>query len=118
MSTPISKYTLLFKDFSVFTPASLRWILTRVNNLNQYTQFDALSLAYDGNGNLSQKGTAHYTYDYRNQLMSVQDGTKTTTFKYDVLGRRIEKSATGSSPVRYYYDGYQVIEERDSSDQP
>jgi RHS repeat-associated protein len=95
-----------------------REILTRVNNLNQYAQFDALSLAYDGNGNLSQKGNQHFTYDYRNRLVSVENGTKTTSFKYDVLGRRIEKTSTSGPAIRYYYDGYQVIEERDSSDQP
>jgi len=37
------------------------------------------------------------------------------TFKYDVLGRRIEKSI-GANTTRYYYANNQVIEERDGSD--
>jgi len=84
--------------------------------LNQYTTFDQWGLDYDLNGNMSQKGVQRFYYDYRNQLVRVVEGTTNTHLKYDALGRRIEKS-TGSNTVKYYYDGNQVIEERDGSDE-
>jgi RHS repeat-associated protein len=84
--------------------------------LNQYTTFlDGWGLEYDGNGNTTRRGTQEYTYDYRNQIVKAVDGSSTTTFKYDALGRRIEKT-TGSDTMKYYYDGDQVIEERDGTD--
>jgi RHS repeat-associated protein len=83
--------------------------------LNQYTTFDQWGLDYDLNGNMSQKGVQRFYYDYRNQLVRVVDGTTNTHLKYDTFGRRIEKT-TGSDTVKYYYDGTQVIEERDGSD--
>jgi RHS repeat-associated protein len=85
--------------------------------LNQYTQFDQWGLGYDPNGNTTQKGTQGFTYDYRNQMVRAKEGGATTAeYKYDALGRRIEKIA-GSDTVKYYYDGNQVIEERNASDQ-
>ncbi len=74
---------------------------------------------YDNNGNL--KNFVHqYTYDYRNQLLKVITGTGVTVeYKYDALGRRIEKKVTDNSIetlTRYVFDGWQVIEERDGND--
>jgi RHS repeat-associated protein len=91
--------------------------LTGVNyQLNQYTTFDEWGLSYDGNGNTAQKGTQHFTYDYRNQLISSTDLTTSVDYKYDAFGRRIEKSI-GSNTTKYFYSANQVIEERDNSDQ-
>ena len=84
--------------------------------LNQYTTFDQWGLDYDLNGNMSQKGVQRFYYYYRNQLVRVVEGTTNTHLKYDAFGRRIEKT-TGSDTVKYYYDGNQVIEERDGSDE-
>ncbi len=89
--------------------------------LNQYTTFDQWGLDYDLNGNTIQKGTQFFTYDYRNQLVSVTDSSDNSTvnYKYDALGRRISKQLTNSPThplTYYYYSGNQVIEERDGSD--
>jgi len=92
-------------------------VLTQVNNLNQYVKFETTSLSYDSNGNLAQKEDQKFTYDYRNQLVSAETGFQTINFKYDALGRRIEKNINGTNPVIYYYDGFQVIEERNGFDQ-
>jgi RHS repeat-associated protein len=83
--------------------------------LNQYTTFDEWGLSYDQNGNTTQKGTQSFTYDYRNQLISATDLSTSLNYKYDALGRRIEKSIGGNT-TKYFYSGNQVIEERDTSD--
>lgn len=42
------------------------------NTLNQYTQVGGVTFAYDANGNLTDDGMQHYTYDAQNRLISVQ----------------------------------------------
>lgn len=83
------------------------------------------TLTYDDHGNLAQKAnvddpaeTTHYTWDARNRLIdiSASDGTQLSTaeFKYDVLGRRIErtiKQGATTQRTQYVYDGVQVIGE-------
>ena len=89
--------------------------VTSTNELHQYTQFGDWGYAYDSNGNTTTKGTQKFTYNYRNALIKHVDPDGTTSFKYDVLGRRIAKTA-GSNTTNYYYAGNQVIEERNGSD--
>ncbi|MCJ7484235.1 MAG: RHS repeat-associated core domain-containing protein, partial [Thermodesulfovibrionales bacterium] len=84
--------------------------------LNQYSKFDQWTMAYDQNGNTTQKGTQQFSYNFRNQLVRAIDGGSTVTLKYDPFGRRIEKIGTGNT-IKFYYAGNQVIEERNSSDQ-
>ncbi|MFH1232104.1 MAG: DUF6531 domain-containing protein [Planctomycetota bacterium] len=85
-----------------------------VNDLNQYTQISGTNLAYDNNGNLISDSVKSYIYDYANRLIEVISGTTIATFKYDALGRRIEK--TTSETMNYYFDGIKRIEERNISD--
>jgi RHS repeat-associated protein len=90
------------------------------SKLNQYERFDQWGLAYDLNGNLTQKSTQHNVYDYKNRIVRATDVDSTVKFKYDPLGRRIQKEVTlgsQSKTTNFYYSGHQVIEERDSSDQ-
>jgi len=93
-------------------------ILTTIedNNskLNQYTTFDEWGLSYDQNGNTTQKGTQHFTYDYRNQMVTAQDLHTTIDYRYDPFGRRAQK-VISTNTTKYFYDGNQVIEERDNS---
>jgi RHS repeat-associated protein len=90
--------------------------------LNQYSRFDQWGLSYDKKGNTTQKGTLQLSYDYRNQLVTANDAPSNTQveMKYDVLGRRIQKSVTigGQTKIEnYYHSGHQVIEVRDENDQ-
>jgi RHS repeat-associated protein len=53
-------------------------------------------------------------------MVSSTDGSTTVNFKYDPLGRRVQKTidtGTTAKTINFYYDGNQVIEERDGSDQ-
>jgi YD repeat-containing protein len=92
------------------------------SKLNQYASFDQWGLDYDKKGNTTQRGTQQLAYDYRNQLVTAVDAPSNTQveMKYDVLGRRIQKSVTIGSQTKienYYHSGHQVIEVRDENDQ-
>jgi RHS repeat-associated protein len=93
---------------------------TQINSiLNQYENFAGWGLSYDLNGNTTQKGTQHFTYNYKNQIIKAQDQTTEANYKYDALGRRVQKAVTVGSATKttnYYYSGNHVIEERDGSD--
>ncbi|MFC2146804.1 RHS repeat domain-containing protein, partial [Acidobacteriota bacterium] len=93
---------------------------TDYSKLNQYSRFDQWGLAYDKNGNLTQKGTQKMYFDFRNQAVRVTEGTTTTENKYDALGRRLQKVVTSGSQAyteNFYHSGHQVIEVRDGNDQ-
>jgi RHS repeat-associated protein len=88
--------------------------------LNQYSRFDQWGLAYDKNGNLTQKSTQKMYHDYKNRMVRVTEGTTSTTEnKYDALGRRLQKIVNTGSQTKtenYYYAGHQLVEVRDGSD--
>jgi YD repeat-containing protein len=92
---------------------------TSFSKLNQYAYFDQWGLSYDLNGNTTQKGTQHFSYDYRNQLVRATDINTTVEMKYDVFGRRIQETVTKGTQSKtrnFYYSGNQLIEERDGND--
>ena len=75
-------------------------------------QFD---YTYDVNGNLTKKterataSSTTYTYDGENQLSQlIGPNGATTTYRYDGLGRRIEKNVAGTI-TRYVYDGLDIL---------
>ena len=76
---------------------------------------------YDDNGNCITKtdksnpsDVTTYTYDIENQLITVVHGLSTVDYKYDGLGRRIEKDVNGTV-TRYVYDNEDIIAEYDGS---
>jgi len=75
------------------------------NSLNQYSQINAVALAYDSNGNLTNDGATTYTYDQENRLL----GASGELFDYDGVSRRI-----ASNNTKYLYDGLVPIAEVDS----
>jgi RHS repeat-associated protein len=84
------------------------------NSLNQYTAAAGATHVHDANGNLTDNGTYLFKYDYRNQLIQVR--LKSTSavvadYKFDVLGRRVEKALSASSE-RYVLSGLETIEVR------
>jgi RHS repeat-associated protein len=74
--------------------------------------------ALDANGNtLSDASGKQYTWDFENRLVqAVVPGTNggTTTFRYDLFGRRIQKSGPLGT-TNYLYDGPNLAEELDAS---
>ncbi|MCP4140299.1 MAG: hypothetical protein GY755_08430, partial [Chloroflexi bacterium] len=89
---------------------------TSVNERFQLTQFSGKPLSHDKNGNLTDFDY-QYVYNWQNQLIEVITGTGVNVeYKYDALGRRVEKTVTDPNSedvTRYVYKGYQILEERD-----
>ncbi|MFO0697907.1 MAG: RHS repeat-associated core domain-containing protein [Nitrospira sp.] len=94
---------------------------------NQLTADATHAYQYDDNGNLTRKtllatgNYTQYTYDAENRLTKVEDFAAgastpafTSTYRYDGLGRRIEKVANGQTK-RYIYDGEDILLEYDGS---
>jgi len=79
------------------------------NNMNAYTSVGGQTMQYDGNGNLINDGHHTYQYNYRNRMVSVDNGS-TATYQYDALGRRIRKTSANVS-IQYYYRGIQCLED-------
>jgi RHS repeat-associated protein len=82
------------------------------------TSYNGYPLAYDENGNLTQRQTAqgpvNYTWDARNRLSRIDGPNGSAAFKYDALGRRLEKTVNGRT-TQYLYDGAQAIAELQGS---
>ncbi|MDA1195919.1 MAG: RHS repeat-associated core domain-containing protein [Planctomycetota bacterium] len=85
------------------------------NSLNQYTAVGGASPTHDDNGNLTSDGTLAFEYDYKNQIVRVkQSSTTIAEYKYDALGRRVEKDDQ-TNVERYVYSGYETISVYDGS---
>ena len=85
--------------------------------MNEYTNITDSTIVnpiYDANGNTKNDGRHLYSYDFENRLISVDGGT-TAAYKYDALGRRIQK-VTSTGTINFYYDGGRIIEDRDGAD--
>ena len=98
-----------------------------VNAGNQLTADANYGYEYDDNGNLTRKTSlatgnyTQYTYDAENRLTTVEEFAAgnptpafTSTYRYDGLGRRIEKVANGQT-TRYIYDGEDILLEYDGA---
>ncbi len=85
---------------------------------NKAVTVGTTSYSYDANGNLTSKtdatGTWQYVWDYGNRLTQVTkpDG-QIVTYKYDALGRRVER-AKGGVWMRFTYDGADVVLDRNN----
>ncbi len=88
-------------------------VTTRTYSVNVMS--DGATYTYDANGNLSTKTTGSdtwaYTWNAENQLTRVtKNGAEMATFKYDPVGRRVEKVAAGVTTT-WAYDGEDILRE-------
>jgi RHS repeat-associated protein len=87
---------------------------TTVDLNNALLEDSEFTYTYDYNDNLIQKvkksngETTTFTYDYENRLIRVQYPGMDAQYKYDALGRRIEKSVNGQVTT-YVYDGLNMV---------
>lgn len=90
---------------------------------NRLQEDDQFTYTYDDNGNLETKTTVGanpemttYHWDAQNQLIQIDfpGSGGTATYKYDGLGRRIEKNVNGTIS-RYVYDGDDIHLEYDGA---
>jgi len=80
------------------------------------------AIEYDDAGNVV--GERHYVWDAWNRLVRVEEGAARdvkATYKYDALGRRIQKRvfspaalATEGNGAFFYYDGHRVVEHHET----
>ena len=91
------------------------------SNNNSLDQDDRFKYIYDNDGNLLQKTNlinnevTAYIWDSQNQLIGITHPDSTSTsYKYDGLGRRIEKNVNGLI-TRYIYDGEDIVLEYNGS---
>lgn len=82
--------------------------------LNQYSSLDGQQRSYDDNANLADNGDLQFTFDYANRLVLVEDaaGETIAEYAYSADNRRVLK-VTPDETLRYVYNGWQVLEERD-----
>lgn len=94
------------------------------NDGNQLTEDADFTYQYDNNGNQIQKTgkstleSTVYEYDAENKLIRVASLDKTVNYKYDGLGRRIEKEITETAVTnvtQYIYDQEDILLELDDS---
>lgn len=82
---------------------------------NQLTNWKGATLTYDLNGNLTSDGTNTYTWNARNQLVTIS-GVVNANFQYDAFGRRVSKNINGTT--QFLYDGANPVQEISGSSTP
>jgi RHS repeat-associated protein len=80
---------------------------------NEYSDVGGNAYSYDGNGNLVT-GAGLYFYDAQNRLNYAQAGSNIYRITYDSKNRVVERTVNGT-PMFFVYDGWDLIEERDGS---
>ena len=90
------------------------------NAVNEYTAIGGTPYEYDAAGNLTKDGTRYYYWDYENRLTKVKlvsDSSDVAEYTYDAQRRRVETIGCATDvTMRFYLDGWSVLEERDGSD--
>lgn len=85
---------------------------------NRLTKSGTASFRYDQQGRLVSRVDGNrlitYTWDYRNRLTTIKDGTTVAKYRYDAFGRRICKRVNGNLNC-YLYDGLNLLQEVDDN---
>jgi RHS repeat-associated protein len=86
---------------------------------NRLTNSTAVSYSYDANGNLISKtdalGTWIYSWDFENRLIQVlKPDSSSVIYRYDALGRRIQRAPSAGVSTNFVYDGQDVIKDFNS----
>ncbi len=93
------------------------------NTANQLLEDANFTYQYDNNGNMTRKtakaggAVTQYEYDAENKLVRVVSPGNTANYRYDGLGRRVEKEViAGTTTVtRYVYDNEDILLELNGS---
>ena len=90
-------------------PAAVSGVIS--DAANRLTGWNGATLNYDNNGNLLSDGVNTYSWNARNQLTQISQGsTVIVSFTYDALGRRQTKVINGTG-TGYVYDGANIVQE-------
>jgi RHS repeat-associated protein len=80
-------------------PAAISSNVFDVNN--KLTKRDTVTYSYDNNGNLTNDGSRTYTWNARDQLVSIA-GADTASYSYDAFGRRRSATINGQITATLY----------------
>lgn len=79
---------------------------------SRVSSFNGQVLSYDADGNLISDGTNVYTWNARNQLTQITQGSAVQmSYSYDALGRRTSKAQRGGVPTQFLFDGANTVQE-------
>ncbi len=86
---------------------------------NRVNSTDTAGYVYDQNGNIRMKAEGkelwRYQWDFDNRLVSASTRKQTVRYKYDALGRRIQRFIVGGKEnTKFIYDGADVIADDNS----
>jgi YD repeat-containing protein len=81
---------------------------------NRMTSTNNATMNYDANGNLVSKSEGknfwRYVWDYENRLTTASTRKETVRYRYDALGRRVQRYFKGTKEnTKFIYDGQDVI---------
>jgi len=93
------------------------------NTANQLSEDASFTYQYDNNGNMTRKtakvggAVTQYEYDAENKLVRAVSPSNTANYRYDGLGRRVEKEviAGATTLTRYVYDNEDILLELNGS---
>jgi RHS repeat-associated protein len=112
------------RETSITGAAGLTTTYNINNQVNQYssTTNPSETFKYDADGNMTEDGTAEYTYDAENRLIKVVKsvaGNTEVQYTYDYMGRRVRsKSFYYGNPngdIKYVFDGWLAVAELNGS---
>ena len=93
------------------------------NSANELLEDANFTYQYDNNGNMTRKTTkiggaiTTYEYDAENKLVRVVSPKNTVNYRYDGLGRRVEKEVIAGTTTltKYVYDNEDILLELNGS---
>lgn len=119
--SPLILNTYSYDGVGNRTAASLNGLSTTytLNTLNQLIHLtntsQNINFSYDGNGNQTYDGNFYSRYDPEGKKLVDSSAGGIYRFQYDAVGRRIQKTSNGI-PVKFYYAGLLLTEERNAAD--
>ncbi|HUS12636.1 MAG TPA: Ig-like domain-containing protein, partial [Pyrinomonadaceae bacterium] len=85
---------------------------------NRLVATTAASYLYDNNGNLiskAQNGATQFAWDFESRLTQVvTPSSGSVSYKYDALGRRIQRTASSGTATNFTYDGQDAVKDSNS----
>jgi RHS repeat-associated protein len=119
-----ASYPLTGNESYAFDSTGNRTSSQRSSNYS-YQQFnrlmstDSASFLYDNNGNLTSRngssGATQFAWDFENRLTNaVTPAAGSVSYKYDALGRRIQRTPSTGVSTNFTYDGDEVVRDRNS----
>jgi RHS repeat-associated protein len=125
----VSSSNHYFFDMVLLTPASTNSIATvpvvatdsggnvRTNHYQTVVPAEpTYSPTFDNDGNELTNGAGQsYTWDVKNELTQITQGSNTYQFGYDALGHRISETDNGTLTKQWVWDGSKMAEERNAS---